>query len=85
VRSSISEPAARAAQAAVKHAFTRLGLTRRKMNKVDPRKWSDFNTNWRTEYLAEICMNTPIHTVYFMDECHVEAGRERYCWWYRGA
>lgn len=55
------------------------------MNKVDPRKWSNFNIQWRMEYLTEIYMNTDIHTVYFFDEVHVQKGAARYCWWYRGA
>ena len=82
---SCNSEAAHGAQAAVKHAFDRLGLSRRKMNKIDPTKWKDENQIWRAHYLTEIRMMTDIFSVYFFDECHVENGRERYCWWYRGA
>lgn len=84
VRAAAQARRASGAQAAVRHAFKRLGLSRRMMNKVDPRKWSPFNMQWRADYLTEICMYTEIHTVYFFDEAHVQKGAARYCWWYQG-
>lgn len=69
----------------MRHAFRRLGLSRRLMNKVDPRKWSPFNQAWRCQYLTETRLNCSPFALYFMDECHVENGRYRHAWWYRGA
>lgn len=73
------------AQAAVRHAFDTLGFSKRKFNKVDPRKWSEFNMRWRCEFLTEIHMRTDIMTVFFMDETHVSKLAKLWTWWPRGA
>jgi hypothetical protein len=68
----------------VRHAFDTLGLSKRKFNKVDPRKWSEFNQRWRCEFLTEIHMRTDIMTVFFMDETHVTLLQNLWTWWPRG-
>jgi hypothetical protein len=68
----------------VRTGFKTLNLSKRLFNKMDPRKWSDFNVQWRNDYLDEVALRTDVNTVYFMDECHVVNGRYPYCWWYKG-